>query len=160
MQTIRREVRQKIEQAMQEWSDCKLTPVDIELVEKITDAVLTVRGVRKVPEGLPEPTGDVIGDWLKMDHALMEKNMKYIVVCETLANEFHYNFPKFGENQSWDRAVKLIAKDGRDVKEFVKWAKEKKRDPHWYHIKPDTMWGDFPQAFEREKTFAEKLAEA
>jgi len=68
-------------------------------------------------------------------------------IIESLAAGFPYNFPKYGENQGLDRVAKLIVKDGRDVQVFIRWAKANKRDPHWYHVKPDSLWGDWPQAF-------------
>ena len=103
---------------------------------------------KKSISGLPEPTGDQLGDWLKGSEALKMKHLAPTLVLETLSREFRFNFPKFGENQALDRVAKLIAKDGRDVVKFVIWAKSKKRDPYWYHMKPDNLWGDWPQAFE------------
>ena len=104
----------------------------------------------KIPKTFPEPTGDTLGDWLKIEQGFQEKNQPFIDLLGVLSSEFDYNFPKFGESHSLDRVVKMIVKDGRDVKKFISWAKEKKRDPHWYHLKPDTLWGDFPQAFAPE----------
>jgi hypothetical protein len=73
-------------------------------------------------------------------------------ILEALATGFPYNFPKYGENLALDRIAKLIVKDGRDIKVFIRWAKANKRDPHWYHIKPDSLWGDWPQAFTTSDT--------
>lgn len=140
-------------------SGCSLISNTENTAETTTENT-TTNFSKKIPEGFPQPTGDALGDWLNMSRVLEEKNLPFVNVCETLANEFHYNFPKFGENQAWDRVIKLISKDGRDVKEFVKWAKDKKRDPHWYHVKPDTLWGDFPQAFDKTDTFWDKLKDA
>jgi DNA-binding MarR family transcriptional regulator len=105
---------------------------------------------KRPPEGFPEPTGDTLGDWMEMGRRNDEKVKPYVAVAETLAGEFHYNFPKYGENRLFDRVLRLIAQDGRSVKEFVAWAKSQKRDPHWYHVKPDSLWGDWPQAFDNE----------
>jgi len=102
---------------------------------------------RPTPEGLPEPTGDLMGDWLKMDAGLKDRNRPVVDVIEALVLGFPYNFPHFGENKAFDRVAKLIAADGRDIKIFISWAKTNKRDPHWYLVKPDTLWGDWPQAF-------------
>jgi hypothetical protein len=101
----------------------------------------------RVPAGFPEPTGDHLGDWMKVERNFQEKNQPFIDLLAVLSSEFGYNFPRFGESHNLDRVVKLIVKDGRDVKKFIAWAKDKKRVPHWYHLKPDTLWGDFPQAF-------------
>jgi len=101
---------------------------------------------RTLPEGLPQPTGDLVGDWLKMDAGLKAKNEPMNSAIEALA-KWPYNFPHLGENKAFDRVAKLIAADGRNVQQFVTWAKMKKRDPHWYLVNPDSLWGDWPQAF-------------
>jgi DNA-binding Lrp family transcriptional regulator len=103
---------------------------------------------RPTPEGLPEPSGDALGDWIEMGRRAEEKNKPMVAIIEALASGFGYNFPHFGENKHIDRVARLIATDGRDVSVFINWAKQNKRDPHWYHIKPDTLWGDWPQAFD------------
>ena len=146
MQTIRRELRQKFIQVL---NDNQQKTAE-EIAELLADSALTVAGIKKAPEGLPQPTGDHLGDWLKVEQSFKDKNQPYIDLLEVLSSEFKYNFPKFGESRDLDRVVKLIVKDGRDIKKFISWAKDKKRDPHWYHLKPDTMWGDFPQAFAPE----------
>jgi hypothetical protein len=100
-----------------------------------------------VPEGFPEPTGDLLADWDEIGRRHSEKVKPFVEVIEALAKGFPYNFPKYGENMALDRVAKLIAQDGRDVQVFIRWAKDNKRDPHWYHIKPDSLWGDWSQAF-------------
>ena len=101
---------------------------------------------RPTPEGLPEPTGDGLGDWLEMGRRVETKNAPMVAVIEALA-KWPYNFPHFGENKAFDRIARLIAADGRSVEQFMVWAKANKRDPHWYLVKPDSLWGDWPQAF-------------
>jgi hypothetical protein len=114
-----------------------------------------------IPEGFPEPSGDGLGDWLEASRRVEEKNKPMVAVIEALADGFKYNFPHFGENKGLDRVSRLIAADGRDVSVFVTWAKENKRDPHWYHVKPDTLWGDWPQAFAPQtNSFLEQLKRA
>jgi hypothetical protein len=115
--------------------------------KKINSSILLKKNKRSIPEGLPEPSGDIMGDWLKMGEAQQIKNAPLVAIIETLASGFSYNFPQYGESQSLDRVIKKILADGRDVNKFINWAKANKRDPHWYHLKPDTLWGDWPQAF-------------
>ena len=118
-------------------------PVSSSKEERKTPKSLTPH----VPEGFPTPTGDILADWNEIGRRHDEKVKPFVVVLEALAQGFPYNFPKYGENLALDRVVKLIAQDGRDIQVFIKWAKANKRDPHWYHVKPDSLWGDWPQAF-------------
>ena len=118
-------------------------PVSSSKEERKTSKSLTPH----VPEGFPTPTGDILADWNEIGRRHDEKVKPFVVVLEALAQGFPYNFPKYGENLALDRVVKLIAQDGRDIQVFIKWAKANKRDPHWYHVKPDSLWGDWPQAF-------------
>ena len=104
-------------------------------------------GKKKIPEGLPEPTGDVVGDWLKATQVIADKNKPFVAATDSLSSLFRYNFPRYGEDHRFDSIVKMIVKDGRSIKQFVEWAKRNKRDPHWYHVKPTALWGDWPQAF-------------
>mgnify|MGYP001205212066 CR=1 FL=1 len=111
---------------------------------------------RATPEGLPEPTGDTLGDWLEVDRQAEEKNKPLISIIDALTSGFDYNFPRLGEEKKFDRIIHKIAKDltldGRNIKTFIEWAKNKKRDPYWYHNKPDQLWGDWPQAFSARST--------
>ena len=106
---------------------------------------------RKPPKGFPEPTGDQLGDWLKASRAVEEKNRPLVEIINKLTAGLNYNFPRLGERVGFDRVVKLIQKDGRDVDAFVAWARGMNRDPHWYGVKPDSLWGDWPQAFPIQK---------
>jgi len=111
---------------------------------------------RATPEGLPEPTGDALGDWLEIDRQAEEKNKPLVSIIDALTSGFDYNFPRLGEEKKFDRIIHKIAKDltldGRNIKTFIEWAKNKKRDPYWYHNKPDQLWGDWPQAFSAKST--------
>jgi hypothetical protein len=117
--------------------------------ESSIDSLKTKKPTRqkKVPEGFPEPTGDTLGDWIEMGRVVEKKNKPLVFVIDALASGFNYNFPRLGENKKFDRVINLIASDGRDVKQFVSWAKANKRDPHWYHVNVDSLWGDWPRAF-------------
>jgi hypothetical protein len=142
-QTLRRELIQKFSVVLQRYA----IP-EGDMLNELADAALSVSGIaRRVPDGLPTPTGDAVGDWLEMTRRIQEKHSAETAVLKALEVGLNYNFPNYGENPKFDRIAKLIARDGRAVETFCKWAEGKKRDPYWYHVNPDTLWGDWPQAF-------------
>jgi hypothetical protein len=97
----------------------------------------------------------IFGDRPTTEDDLMPELKPPAAVLEALAAGFGYNFPKYGENIAMDRTARKIADDIKGdiqrVTTFASWAKSKKRDPYWYHNKPDTLWGDWPLAFEKSK---------
>lgn len=77
---------------------------------------------------------------------------KYQPIIDELSRRFSVNFHKYGENQKWDRTVRNIYNSKQSVETFCNWAIASKKDPTWYFRIPDSLWADWPQAFENKSS--------
>lgn len=68
-------------------------------------------------------------------------------LCDALSAGLGRNFHR---STTFDAVAKRILKDGRDIRQFIRWATrdDKAREYNFVYVRnPETIWQDWPQAF-------------
>jgi len=132
--------------------------------EKNTKESSPSKDKRRIPEGFPTPSGDLVTDWMEASRAMEEKTLPAAAVLERLT-ALNRNWPRYGENKNFDRVVKLILAAEKDrpgmVEQFVRWVhnqKDAQNTIRWYGMKPENIWRDWGVCFaEAEDTTYKKF---
>lgn len=147
MSNERRQIKQAIEHEFVK-GGVPITLTEI-MLDRLADAVLAV-----IDKTRPRIRGIEASICMGRDTTeddLLPETKAPAQVIERLARHLPYNLPLYGENKALDRLARQIVAaeavgDGT-VERFCAWAKANGRDPGWYYRKPDTLWGDWRQAF-------------
>lgn len=145
MTTLKRELRTKFEEVLQNYSD-KLTQAEREsTAELLADAAIELRAFQQ-----PQKRGDVLDGMLFFGKQAQEQGVNEVEeMLNRLDRELKVNLSRTTSNQQIARKIIKAEKDGQSLDRFITWLKSDEWRASHLYIYADLwkLWQLFPQAF-------------